>query len=280
MDINKVIIVSDSASDIDTVKGISHASVPVKIITDYKEYVDDGTVDVEKMVDELKSYRGKSSTACAGMTEWMEAFGDKEFVFCITVTSTLSGSYNAAVLAKQEYEATYPERHVYVIDSLSAGPEMKLIADKLSELVTENEDMFTVVRKINEYRKNLDLVFSLESLQNLANNGRVSPAVAKIATVLGMRVVGKASDQGDLQPVAKVRGEKKAVEELFKRMKEYGYKGGRVIIDHCFNEDMAKALRLSIKLHFPLADVKIALTRALCSFYAERGGMLVGFETV
>ena len=278
MDINKVKIVCDSSVDLTEMQGIAFSSVPLKIITDHKEYIDDEDVDVEAMVDALKVYKGKSSTSCPAMVDWLERFDDKEFIFCITLTGTLSGSYNSAVLAKQEYEAAHPERHVYVIDSQSAGPEMKLIAYKLRELITECEDMFTVVRKINEYRSSLDLVFSLESLQNLANNGRVSPAVAKIATVLGMRVVGKASDKGDLQPVAKVRGEKKAVEELFKRMKEYGYKGGRVIIDHCFNEEMARNLKKSIKLHFPLADVRIAITRALCSFYAERGGMLVAFE--
>lgn len=280
MDINKVKIICDSASDIYDIEGISYSSVPLKIITEPKEYLDEEGLDIEAMVNELQKFKGRSTTSCPTMMDWLDRFDDKEFIFCVTITGTLSGCYNSAVLAKKEYEAMYPGRHVYVIDSQSAGPEMKLIAIKIRELVEESEDMVTVVRKINEYRKNLDLVFSLECLQNLANNGRVSPAVAKIATVLGMRVVGKASDQGDLQPVAKVRGEKKAVEELFKRMKEYGYSGGRVILDHCFNEDMAKSLRRSIKLAFPLADVKIAATRGLCSFYAEKGGMLVGFETV
>lgn len=279
MDINKVKIVCDSSVDLLEMEDIAFSSVPLKIITDKKEYPDDEHINIEEMVDELKVYKGKSTTSCPAMTDWLERFDDKEFIFCISLTGTLSGSYNSAVLAKQEYEAAYPGRHVYVIDSQSAGPEMKLIAYKLRELAYECDDMVTMVRKINDYRKNLDLVFSLESLQNLANNGRVSPAVAKIATVLGMRVVGKASDRGDLEPVAKVRGEKKALEELLKKMKEYGYKGGRVFIDHCFNEDMAKNLRRSIKLHYPLADVKIAITRALCSFYAEKGGMLVGFET-
>ena len=61
-------------------------------------------------------------------------------------------------------------------------------------------------------------------------------------------------------------------------MKELGYKGGKVIIDHCFNEEAAKQLTEMIKSEFANAVIKIGTTRGLCSFYAEQGGMIVGME--
>lgn len=121
-------------------------------------------------------------------------------------------------------------------------------------------------------------MFSLECLNNLANNGRVSPVVAKIAGVLGIRIVGRASLQGELEPMDKCRGEKKALVAILKRMKEIGYSGGRVLIDHCFNPGAAKQLKEMILREFDSAKISVGETGGLCTFYAENGGLLVGFE--
>jgi len=199
-------------------------------------------------------------------------------VFCVTITSGLSGSCNAARLAKEDYEELYPGRHVYVIDSLSAGSEMNLIIEKLAELIEQGESFEAICDKIADYQKNTGLMFSLESLTNLANNGRVNPLVAKIAGTLGICVVGKASDKGTLEQMAKCRGERKALHSLFQFMKELGYEGGKVSIDHCNNMEAAEKLQSMLLQEFPQTNVKIGCTDGLCSFYAEGGGLLVGFE--
>ena len=118
----------------------------------------------------------------------------------------------------------------------------------------------------------------LESMKNLANNGRVSHIVAKMAGLLGIRVVGKASNKGDLEPLNKCRGEEKALSTIFEHMQDNGYKGGKVKISHCLNENAAKKLQLKISDKFPSAVIEIYPCRGLCSFYAEKGGLLVGFE--
>ena len=61
-------------------------------------------------------------------------------------------------------------------------------------------------------------------------------------------------------------------------MSEIGFKGGKVRIDHCLNLEGAQQLKNLILSKFPSADVIIGECRALCSYYAERGGLLVGFE--
>jgi len=198
--------------------------------------------------------------------------------FCITITSNLSGSYNSAMVAKETYESENPGKKVCVIDSLSAGPELKIIKEKIEELLAEGKSYEEICDAITEYQKSTYLVFMLKSLTNLANNGRVSPAVAKIAGVLGIHVMGIASAVGTLEQKAKCRGEKKAIIAMWKQMKELGYKGGKVIIDHCFNEEAAKQLARMIKSEFADAVIKISTTSGLCSFYAEQGGMLVGIE--
>ncbi len=271
-------IVADSSSDILELQDCAYSCVPLKIITDEKEYVDDASLDVDAMIEDLQKYKGTSKSSCPSIGDWKEAFEDYDGVISVAITSGLSGSYNASKLAVEDYIEENPGKEGFSVDSLSAGAEVALIVDKLKKLVDEKLDISEIKNRIMEYKKKTHLVFALGSLKNLANNGRVSPAVAKITGILGIRVVGKASNEGTLEVTGKVRGGAKALSEMFKNMLKTGFTGGRVRIHHCKNEDGANALKDMIKAQFPSAEVVIQRTRGLCSFYAEEGGLLVGYE--
>ena len=271
-------IIMDSAGDLKELADVDFSCVPLKILAGNREFVDNESVDIASMVEYLKGYKGKSSTSCPAVGDYLEAFGEADNVYCVTITSGLSGSYNSASIAAETYRDMHPDRNIHVIDSLSAGPHMTLIAEKLRDLVKEKLPFDTIVSKITEYQKKTKLIFSLESLHNLANNGRVPGAVAKLIGMLGMRLIGKASDEGRLQPTGKARGEEKVVPELLKTLITTGYQGGKLKIAHCFNESAAKKLCDAVISKFPKANVSISTTGALCSFYAEPGGMLIGFE--
>lgn len=270
-------IVTDSGANLHTLEGVDFAYAPLTIRTEEREFVDDSSLDVGEMVDYLANFKGKSGSACPGVGEWMEAFGDAEEIFCVTIISSLSGSYNAAMTAKAQYEEEYPERKVFVLDSVSAGPEEKMILEKLRDEVMSGECFESVCEKIKEYKdKRSSLVFCLQSLKNLANNGRISHAVAAICSMAGIRVLGDVQD--GLHPTDKCRGEKKAIAALFQNMKKKGYQGGTVIIDQCDNEAGANALKEVIHTDYPEAVVRIEKTFGLCSYYAEKGGLMISFE--
>lgn len=271
-------IVTDSSANLRTTPDNSIVSVPLTLRTDEREFVDNESLDIKEMTDYLASYKGKSGSACPSSQDWMEAFGDAERIFAITITSNLSGSYNAARIAKEDYEEEYPDRKVFLMDSLSAGPELKLLVEKIQELNEKGLSFEEICDEVTEYLKKTHLIFCLKSLKNLANNGRVNPAVAKIAGVLNIHVVGIASEVGTLEQREKARGEKKALVAIQKVMKEFHYDGGKIRIDHCFNEADALQLKEAILSVYPTADVVIADTAGLCSFYAEVGGLMVGFE--
>ena len=271
-------IVADSSGDLHNLSKVPYASAPLIIHTSEKAYLDDEKLDVKGMVEDLLQYKGKTSSACPGVGDWLHAFGDAEEVFCLTITSRLSGAYNSACLAKEEYESTYPGRRVHVIDSLSTGPEMQLLAEKIQELTLEGVPFEEVCTRMEAYSQKTNLIFMLESLKNLANNGRVSHAVAKVTGILGIRLVGKALD-GKLEPLDKCRGAKKALQTIVERMAEMGYKGGKVRITHCLNPEAAQELVSLLQSTFPTADTEIYTTGGLCSYYAEKGGLLVGFES-
>ena len=270
-------LVCDSSSNIHEFENIDYKSVPLKIVTAKKEYVDDINLDVEKMVNEVKETKGKSGTSCPNIGEWLSAFEGGDVVFAITITSRLSGSYSSAEEAAKIYMEAHPEAKVFVVDSLSTGPEMLLLMEHIRELMLSEKSFEEIRDSVTEYQKHTNLFFSLESLTNLARNGRVNPAVAKIAGVLGIRVFGAATE-GVLDPISKIRGEAKTLDAMFAEMKKRGFSGGKVRIDHCLNPEGAKSLAEKILSEFPDCDLKIGENKGLCSFYAERGGILTGFE--
>ena len=271
-------IVADSSANLMELKTVAFDAAPLKIITAEREFVDDRNLDLDEMIAFFKSYKGRSQSSCPNPEDWLTTFGDAEDVFCVAITSGLSGSYNAACIAKEMYETEHPGRRVFVIDSLSAGPEQTLFVEKLEELIVAGKSFEEISAYMPEYQKKTGLLFMLESLNNFAANGRVSPAVARIAGVLGIRIVGKASDAGTLEPTDKCRGEEKSLKTILKHLKESGLKTGKVILAHCLNESAANTLKNMIETDLPGVAVKICKNLGLCSFYAEKGGLLVGFE--
>lgn len=274
-------IVADSSADMlsGALEHVPFESVPMVITVEGKDWVDDASAEPSKLIELLHSGKSKSSSACPGTGKWEAAFGDAQHVFCVTITSGLSGSYNAARVAAQEYEAEHPGRRVHVIDSLSTGPEMMLLIQKLEELCMQHDDFDAVVQAITAYQQHTYLVFTLKTLHNFVCNGRVSPAVGAMAGLLGIRIVGVASETGHLQVAGKCRNERKTITEILDIMKKRSYDGGKVLIHHCCNEEMAQKLREAIREAWADAKITIEKTRLLCSYYADDGGLLLGFET-
>ncbi|MBQ8357319.1 MAG: DegV family protein [Clostridia bacterium] len=272
-------IVSDSSSNILTLDGVSYASVPLKINTSAKEYVDDSSLDVAAMVADLRTVKGRTGTSCPNVQEWQDAMRGADGVFAVTITSGLSGSYSTAVQAKNDLIADLPEKKIAVIDSLSAGPELQLLIERMREDILAGKTFEEIETEVRDYQKRTHLIFALESMTNLARNGRVNPVVAKLAGVLGIRVVGVASEKGTLEVLHKPRGRDKMLNTIYDVMKDKKYAGGKVRIAHCLNPEAAKDLESMIRAQFPDADIELLPTTALCSFYAEEGGLMIGFES-
>lgn len=271
-------IVLDSSGDLHSFSDVDFACVPLTIHSGEREFVDDANLNREEMLSFLEEHKTKSTTSCPGVGDYLHAFGDADQVFCVTITSQLSGSYNAASVAACTYEEQHPSSHVHVFDSLTTGPSMILMAERLRELIREALPFDAIVSGVEAYKRKLKLIFTLESLHNLAANGRVPFAVAAVTGMLGIRIIGRASEEGKLEVVGKARGEKKLLAEQLRRIRDMGYAGGKLIIQHCENAAGASALAVALRDAFPTAKIRIGHTGGLCSFYAERGGMIIGFE--
>ena len=271
-------IVSDSSSNVYTLEGANYSTVPMKVIAGDREFVDTPDVNVAEMVAFLRDYKGKSGSSCPNVQEWLDAFQGEDDVFALTISGGLSGSYNSACQAAELFMSENPGRKAFVIDTRSAGPQQILIAEKLRDLIHAGLDFDSIREQAIDYCNNTHILFCLESMLNLARNGRVSAAAATIAGLLGIRGVGDVRD-GQITTVAKPRGAKKATQTLVSMIRERGfYDGATLRIAHCFGEEQANALIDAVKAEYPNTRAIVEPTGALCSFYAEQGGLMIGFE--
>ena len=275
-------IVADSGCDyrqlvspaIDT----TFVSVPLKIQVADQLFVDDANLDIDQMMETMYATSEASKSACPSPDDYLRAFEGGENIIVVSLTGTLSGSHNSAQLAKNIYLEEHPETNIHVIDSLSAGGEVDLLVDKLNELIEQGLSFDEVVEAITAYQEKTKLLFVLAKVDNLVKNGRLSKLIGTVVGLLNIRMVGEASETGTLELLQKARGPKKSVQAAYDEIIKAGYAGGRIVMAQRNNEKCCQQLSDRIRENFPQADIKILPTSGLCSFYAEDGGLLMGYE--
>ena len=275
-------IVADSGCDYREITDLANQttfeSVPLTIQVDNEIFVDNAQLDIDGMMEKMYATSSASKSACPSPEDYLRSFEGAENIFVVTITGSLSGSHNSAQLAKKLFLEENPTANIHVIDSLSAGGEVDLIVKKLNDLIKEGLSFEQVVEAITHYQANTKLLFVLAKVDNLVKNGRLSKLIGAVVGLLNIRMVGEASDTGTLELLQKARGAKKALTAAVDEVLKAGYKGGRIIIAHRNNEKFCQQFSEVIKEKFPAADISFLPTSGLCSFYAEEGGLLMGYE--
>lgn len=208
-------IIADSGCDYRSLDNLApdteFVSVPLTIQVGETIYRDDAELNIDQMMEEMYATTTASKSACPSPDDYMKSFEGADNIVVVTITGTLSGSYNSAEIAKKIYLEEHPNAKIHVIDSLSAGGEVDLLVRKLNHLVAEGLEFNQVVDGITAYQAKTKLLFVLAKVDNLVKNGRLSKLVGTVVGLLNIRMVGEASKTGTLELLQKARGQKKAI---------------------------------------------------------------------
>ena len=271
-------LIIDSSSNMKSDPDHNVEVVPLTISFGGKDYIDDQNLNIREFLNDMNQNQIAGKTTCPSIQAWLDALEGTEKAIIVTMTSGMSGTFSSALQAKNMYEEKHPSSQIIVVDSRSAGPELTIVLHGIEKMIQGDIRFVDLEEEIAEFRMHTHLLFILQSLHNLSLNGRVSPAAAKIAGLLKINLIGTASKDGKLEPLTKARGMKKAIRELLKYMKDDNYHGGEVIIDHCENERDAETIKEKLQAEYPDAQITIRPMHGLCSFYAEEGGLMIGFN--
>ena len=275
-------IIADSGCDYRSLDNLApdaeFVSVPLTIQVGETIYRDDAQLNIDQMMEEMYATTTASKSACPSPDDYMKSFEGADNIIVVTITGTLSGSYNSAEIAKKIYLEEHPDTKIHVIDSLSAGGEVDLLVRKLNHLVAEGLDFDQVVDGITAYQAKTKLLFVLAKVDNLVKNGRLSKLVGTVVGLLNIRMVGEASKTGTLELLQKARGQKKAIKAAFDELIKAGYTGGHITIANRNNDKFIEQFSELVREDFAHAMIEVLPTSGLCSFYAEEGGLLMGYE--
>lgn len=285
-------IIADSSCNlrgyIPTAPDCTYAFAPLKIQVAGEEYVDDVNLRVEELNARVKSEDTATSSACPSAGEWEELFKLADNVIAVTMSSNLSGSYDAAQMGRnlvmdecaREHDGLISGKNIFILDSKAAGGKLEAIVRLIDRYLTNHPSASfeDVVAFSQRAQANSQVLFSLRSYDNLVKNGRLPKIVGSLASGLSIRMLGTASEQGTIKLLSPTRGDKKTVRKIIEVMRADGYRGGMTYIDHVDNTEGAQALKTAIELEWPSAEVEILPCGGLCSYYAEETGLIIGYE--
>lgn len=275
-------IISDSSCDLtkDEIKNLNVSYVPFKITIDGKEYVDDDNFNIDEFLQNMEASSNPIKTSCPAPYEFMEEIEknkDKD-IYLVTITSKLSGSYNAAQVALEDAKEKYPDLKITLIDSKTASAGQTCVVLKLIDLLKENDDFEWVTKEITKFVDEQGTLFVLESIQNLIKNGRIKKTTGLIANVLNIRPIMCGKD-GEIELYEMNRGMKKSLEKLALALGKITKKKSfeRISISHVDAKERAEKLADRFRELYDVKEIVIRNTNGLSAGYADIGGIVIGF---
>lgn len=184
-------------------------------------------------------------------------------VLHLTLSSGISGTYNSAMIAKNELEEEFPDRKIYVLDSLAASGGYGLLMTTLAEKKNAGMGIDELKDWAENNKLNMQHWFFTSDLTYLIRGGRVSKASGLIGSLLNICPLLEVACDGSLKPRMKVRTKKKVMQEQLNKMIEHAEGGldynGKVLITQAECIDDAKEVAGMIEKTFPKMNGKVEI---------------------
>lgn len=248
----------------------------------HKEYKD-GDMDPKAFFDLERD--GKLPTTSQltpdEITQFFDAIlSDGKDLLHIEFSSGLSGSYNNVMLVADEMRSKYPDRKIFIVDSLCASLGLGLLIDHAVKMREEGKPIDETAKWIESNKLCLNHWFTVDSLSHLRRGGRVTGATAFVGNLLHIKPVLNVNHEGHLIPREKEQGRKRALRCLVEKMEEYIFKpeGQHVFISHGDDLEAAERLASMIKENFPkIGDIMISPLGAVIGAHAGPGTVALFF---
>lgn len=235
---------------------------------DGKPYADDlgQSMPFDKFYEAMAN-GADTKTSQINMEEFAEYFEpflqEGKDIIHLILSSGISGVYNSAMLAKEDLAEKYPDRKIYIIDSLAASSGYGLLMDKLADLRDEGMDIDTLAKWAEDNRLKLNHWFFSTDLTFYVKGGRISKAAGAIGGMLNICPLLNVDLEGRLIPRQKIRTKKKVIAAIAEKMKELAENGtdynGKCYISQSACYEDARAVADLVEAAFPHLNGKVEI---------------------
>lgn len=256
----KVLIVTDSTADIpfSVRETLNIEVVPLKIHFGDETYLDAVTIQSDEFYQKLSQSKVLPTTSQPSPLDFVEMYkrllkeGDTE-VISIHLSAALSGTYQSASLAKSLVDEG---RKITLVDSKSASYGLGMMVVAAAEAAKEGKSGEEILNLIHELRESSRIYFIVDTLEYLYRGGRIGKASALIGSLLNIKPILTIDDSGEVAPVDKVRGQKKAMGRIVELLQQ-DFTGGpiEVMAAHSNSLSAAEELCALVKERFEVSSL-------------------------
>ena len=197
---------------------------------DGTEYPDDMgvTMSSEELFDRMRK-GAETKTSQVSVTEYIRHFEpllrEGKDILHVTLSSGLTGTYNSACLAKAELAEQYPERKIYIVDSLGASSGYGLLMETLADQRDAGKTIDELYAWAEENKLRLHHWFFSTDLSFYIRGGRISKAAGLVGTMLNICPLLNMDQEGHLTPREKIRGKKRVLNRIVEQMEQHAEGG-------------------------------------------------------
>jgi DegV family protein with EDD domain len=280
----KITLITDSCCDLvpGLLKDLEVRRVSFQIDLGEKHFTDDHQLDPAVLLEQMRGSRNAAKTACPSPHDFLRNMRAAESCFVVTISSRLSGSYNAAMTARSIALEETPDKKIFVFDSKSAASGETCVALRIQECMDKGLSFEETVTDVSSYISSLRTRFVLVNLDNLMKNGRLNKIKGILGMVLNIYPILADNGNGEIVMLEKVRGLKNTMSRLVEIIKENVDSNLRktttLVISHCNCEERALALKEQLQsIHKDLQKIIVVPAGGLTTVYANDGGIVLAY---
>lgn len=277
-------IIADSCCDLTPtlrrVLRVRTASLTIRV--DDGEFIDDENLDIPALMAAMKQSANAPTTACPAPEAYAAMMAQAPMTFVVTLSSRLSGSYNAACVGRDMALEADPSLKICVLDSESASAGETCIVMMLRDLIDAGLAFEEIEQRARAFIAPMRTRFVLEDLSHLVKNGRISKMAGFVGTVLNLRPLMADNGHGEIVCLEKIRGTANAMKKLVEHVAAETADAARasivLVLSYCNCAPRALELQKNLLASCAaLKDVIMVPTGGISTVYADDGGVVLAF---
>lgn len=245
-----------------------------------QSFRDDETLSVPALLQAMKACKDSATSACPSPEEYASLMRQADQSVVVTLSSKLSGSYNAAMVARDMVLEEFPEKRIHVFDSESASAGELRMALLLRQYIDGGMEFDEIVEKTTQFIAGMKTFFVLEDLSNLVKNGRISKVAGLMGTMLSIRPIMGENGHGEIIQLDKVRGTQTAMRRLVEivaaHTSQFPQNTLTLVLSYCNCPQRAAELKEKLlAASAALREVILVPTCGISTLYANDGGVVL-----
>lgn len=277
-------LMSDGGADIPNhlMEALNIKVVPLYLYFQSGEYKTGETMDQETFYQEMSKSDGLPRSSAPGPMDFYDAYKQINSnipIIILSISGGLSVTYENAVIAKNMLLEEETDRQIEVINSKTASCGLTLLLHEAKKKIDENCTYSQIIDHLYRQVEQTNTLFVLKTLENLILGGRLSRVKGTIAKSLNIKPLMRGSDEGTIEVIEKVRGDKKSIRRFVEQIGEYttNFEDKIITMAHCNAEDQAQKVLANIREKYPFKDAFLMNMGPLIATYAGEGGIVMSF---